>query len=122
MSLQTITVPDVGYRRQVGGANWIQQYIFPGGLLPSLTTIERSLRGTGFVITSVRDIAADYVRTLDAWRTAFLARVDEVRVIGFDERFIRLWEYYLAISEVSFATGVAQDLQIVLEKRLPSGA
>jgi cyclopropane-fatty-acyl-phospholipid synthase len=118
MSLQTITVPDVGYRRQVGGANWIQQYIFPGGLLPSLATIERSLHGTGFVVTSVRDIAADYVRTLREWRTAFLARRDEVRSLGFDERFIRMWEYYLAISEAGFATGVTQDLQIVLEKRL----
>ena len=122
MSLQTITVPDGNYRRQVSGANWIQQYVFPGGLLPSLATIERSLHGTGFVVTRARDIAEDYVRTLDAWRTAFLARVDEVRALGFDERFIRLWEYYLAISEVSFATGVTQDLQIVLEKRLPSGA
>jgi cyclopropane-fatty-acyl-phospholipid synthase len=120
MSLQTITVPDANYRRQVSGANWIQQYIFPGGLLPSLATIERSLHGTGFVVTGVRDIAADYVRTLHAWRTAFLARVDEVRALGFDQRFIRLWEYYLAISEVGFATGVTQDLQIVLEKRLPT--
>ena len=118
LSLQTITVPDAGYRRQVSGANWIQQYIFPGGLLPSLAAIERSLHGTGFVVTNARDIAAEYVRTLEAWRTAFLARVDEVRSLGFDARFIRLWEYYLAISEAGFATGVCQDLQIVLEKRL----
>ena len=122
LSLQTITVPDAGYRRQVSGANWIQQYIFPGGLLPSLAAIERSLHGTGLVVTNVRDIAADYVRTLEAWRTAFLARVDEVRDLGFDERFVRLWEYYLAISEAGFATGVCQDLQIVLEKRLQARA
>lgn len=120
MSLQTITVPDVGWRRQVGGANWIQTYIFPGGVLPSLAEVERSLHGTGFVVTGVRDIAADYVRTLRAWRTRFLERADEVRAMGFDDRFIRTWEYYLAISEAGFATGVTQDLQVTLEKRLPS--
>ena len=118
LSLQTITVPDVGYRRQVSGANWIQRYIFPGGALPSLAAIERSLHGTGFVVTGVRDIAADYVRTLRAWRSAFMARRDDVVAMGFDDRFIRTWDYYLAISEAGFATGVTQDLQIVLEKRL----
>jgi cyclopropane-fatty-acyl-phospholipid synthase len=120
LSLQTITVPDVGWRRQAGGANWIQTYIFPGGVLPSLAAIERALHGTGFVVTSVRDIADSYARTLRAWRTAFLERRDDVRRMGFDERFIRTWEYYLALSEAGFATGVTQDLQITLEKRLPA--
>ena len=82
MSLQTITVPDSGYRRQVGGANWIQTYIFPGGLLPSLAAIERSLHPTGFVVIGVRDIAEHYVATLRAWRTAFLARQEEVLAHG----------------------------------------
>ena len=67
------------------------------------------------------DIAADYVRTLAAWRSAFLGRLDEVRALGFDERFIRMWEYYLALSEAGFATGLSQDLQIVLEKTRGSG-
>ncbi|HEY6607593.1 MAG TPA: cyclopropane-fatty-acyl-phospholipid synthase family protein [Candidatus Limnocylindria bacterium] len=120
MSLQSITVPDVGYRRQVGGANWVQTYIFPGGLLPSLAAVERSLHGSGFVVDGVRDIAEHYVRTLNTWRTTFLARRDEVLAMGFDDRFIRMWEYYLAMSEAGFATGVTQDLQIVLEKRLPT--
>lgn len=120
MSIQAITVPDVGYRRQVTGANWIQTYIFPGGLLPSLAAIERALHGTGLVVTGVRDIAPHYVRTLQAWRRAFLARTDEVRAMGFDERFIRMWDYYLSISQAGFATGITQDLQIVFEKRLPS--
>jgi cyclopropane-fatty-acyl-phospholipid synthase len=64
----------------------------------------------------VEDIAPSYVRTLAAWRTSFMSRLDEVRAMGFDERFIRTWEFYLAISEAGFATGVTQDLQIVLEK------
>jgi cyclopropane-fatty-acyl-phospholipid synthase len=117
MSLQTITFPDVAYEPQRRGANWIQTYIFPGGLLPSLAEIERSLHSTRLLITGAQDISASYVRTLAVWRANFLARLPEVRALGFDERFIRMWEYYLALSEVGFATGLCQDQQIILEKR-----
>jgi cyclopropane-fatty-acyl-phospholipid synthase len=116
MSLQVITFPDVSYEPQRRGANWIQTYIFPGGLLPSLAVIEGSLHGTRLLVRQVDDIAASYVLTLQAWRAAFLAHLDEVRAMGFDERFIRMWDFYLAISEAGFATGLTQDLQIVLEK------
>ena len=122
MSLQSITFPDAAYERQLRGANWIQTYIFPGGLCPSLAVIERSTRDTRLLLRSVSDIAADYVRTLQAWRTRFLENVPAVRSLGFDERFIRMWEYYLALSEAGFATGISQDLQIVLEKRRGLGA
>jgi cyclopropane-fatty-acyl-phospholipid synthase len=117
LSLQTIAFPDVAYEPQRRGANWIQTYIFPGGLLPSLAEIERSLHGTRLLVRRVDDIAPHYVRTLQAWRAAFLGRLDEVRALGFDERFIRTWDYYLAISEAGFDTGITQDLQIVFEKR-----
>jgi cyclopropane-fatty-acyl-phospholipid synthase len=116
LSMQTIAFPDVSYGPQVRGANWIQTYIFPGGLLPSLAAIERALHDTPFLVRSVEDIAPHYVRTLATWRTAFLGRLDDVRALGFDERFIRMWDYYLAISEAGFDTGVCQDYQILLEK------
>ncbi len=116
MSLQVITFPDVSYEPQRRGANWIQTYIFPGGLLPSLAVIERSLHGTHLLVRRVDDIAGFYVLTLQAWRAAFLAHLDEVRAMGFDERFTRMWDFYLSISEAGFATGLTQDLQIVLEK------
>jgi len=117
LSLQVITFPDVAYEAQRRGANWIQTYIFPGGLCPSLAVIERSLHGTRLLIREVHDIAPSYVRTLRAWRDRFLGQLDAVRAQGFDDRFIRMWEYYLALSEAGFATGVSQDLQLVLEKR-----
>ena len=122
LSLQTIAFPDTAFGPQVRGANWIQTFIFPGGVLPSLAAIERALRSTQFLVRSVEDIAPHYVRTLAAWRTSFLARLAEVRAMGFDERFIRMWDYYLAISEAGFDTGVCQDYQIVLERgrALPS--
>ena len=124
LSMQTIAFPDTAFGPQVRGANWIQTYIFPGGVLPSIAAIERALHGTQFLVRSVDDIAPHYVRTLAAWRTSFLARLDEVRAMGFDERFIRMWDYYLAISEAGFDTGVCQDYQIVLERgrALPSAA
>ncbi len=116
LSVQVICFPDVSYERQLRSANWIQTYIFPGGVLPSLAAIERSLRGTRLLVRQVDDIAASYVLTLRAWRSAFVAHLDEVRSMGFDERFIRMWDYYLSISEAGFATGITQDLQLVFEK------
>ena len=116
LSLQVITFPDATYERQLRGANWIQTYIFPGGLCPSLAVIERALHGTRLLIRGTTDIADSYALTLRAWRERFMSRLDDVRALGFDERFIRMWEYYLALSEAGFATGISQDQQLVLEK------
>ena len=116
LSLQSIAFPDAMYESQRRGANWIQTYIFPGGFLPSLAAIEQATRRTSFLVDQVDDIATHYVRTLRQWRTTFMSRLDAVRAMGFDERFIRTWEYYLALSEAGFATGLVQDLQVVLRK------
>ncbi|MEO5965539.1 MAG: cyclopropane-fatty-acyl-phospholipid synthase family protein [Candidatus Limnocylindrales bacterium] len=115
-SLQVITFPDVAYEPQRRGANWIQTYIFPGGLCPSLAVIERSIHNTRLLVRHATDIGPDYAPTLRAWRTRFMGNLDAVRAIGFDDRFIRMWEYYLALSEAGFATGLTQDHQLVLEK------
>jgi cyclopropane-fatty-acyl-phospholipid synthase len=116
ISLQSITFPEPEYQAQLRGVNWIQQYIFPGGVLPSLAAIERAIGRTGLRISDASDIGQHYVTTLRAWRTRFLERLDDVRAMGFDERFVRMWEYYLAISEAGFSTGVTQDLQIAFQK------
>ena len=116
LSLQVITFPDEAYDAQRRGVNWIQTHIFPGGLCPSLAVIEQSTHGTRLLVRGVRDIAPSYVRTLRAWRTRFLENVPAVRAQGFDDRFVRMWEFYLALSEAGFATGLSQDLQIVMEK------
>jgi cyclopropane-fatty-acyl-phospholipid synthase len=116
LAVQVICFPHEAYQRQLRGANWIQTYIFPGGVLPSLAAMEGALGRTRLLVRQVEDIAPSYVRTLQAWRAAFFAHLDEVRAMGFDDRFIRMWDYYLSISEAGFATGIAQDLQLVLEK------
>ena len=119
MSLQTIAFPDVAYEPQRRGANWIQTYIFPGGLLPSLAVDRASLaRDEPAHPRRAQDIAPHYVRTLAVVaRSGSSPGSTTVRALGFDERFIRMWDYYLAISEAGFATGITQDQQIVLEKR-----
>jgi len=115
-SIQVITFPHDAYEAQLRGANWIQRYIFPGGVLPSLAAIESSLEGTGLLVEDVRDIRDSYALTLQSWRESFFAHVAEVRAMGFDDRFIRMWDYYLSISEAGFRTGMTQDLQIALAK------
>jgi cyclopropane-fatty-acyl-phospholipid synthase len=116
-ALQVITFRDDAFRAQLRGANWIQRNIFPGGELPSLAAIEAALGRTGFVIDSATDIRWSYARTLETWRRSFLSQRDAVRGMGFDERFLRMWEYYLAISEAGFRSGLCQDLQIGLSIR-----
>lgn len=117
LSLQSITYPDAHYEQQRRGANWIQKYIFPGGLLPSLSVIERSTRRTSLLLVEAEDIAPHYARTLRAWRERFLGNLDAVRALGFDERFIRMWDYYLALCQAGFSTGIFQDMQLAFEKR-----
>jgi cyclopropane-fatty-acyl-phospholipid synthase len=115
-AIQVITFPHDAYEAQLRGANWIQRYIFPGGVLPSLAAVERALEGSGLLLTEVRDIRDSYALTLRTWRERFFERIAEVRAMGFDDRFIRMWDYYLSISEAGFRTGMTQDLQITLEK------
>jgi cyclopropane-fatty-acyl-phospholipid synthase len=117
MSIQVITFPHDAYEAQLRTANWIQRYIFPGGVLPSLAAIESSLEGTQLLVTGVQDIRASYARTLKTWRERFFEQIDAVRAMGFDDRFIRTWDYYLSLSEAGFRTGMTQDLQIAFEKR-----
>jgi cyclopropane-fatty-acyl-phospholipid synthase len=118
-AIQVITVPERDYARSRDGVNWLQKYIFPGGVLPSLAAIEAALAGTSLVITDVKDIGLHYAETLRRWREAFFARLDAVRALGFDDRFVRTWDYYLALCEAGFSTRFTQDLQITLEKTGP---
>jgi cyclopropane-fatty-acyl-phospholipid synthase len=113
-ALQTITMPDDrfdGYRRQV---DWMQTYIFPGSLIPSLAAIRGALVGTGLTIADAHDIGPDYAPTLAAWRTRFLAALPAVRALGFDDPFLRTWLMYLGFSEAAFAERTLGDHQLLL--------
>ncbi len=114
--MQTISVPERTFEALRDGVNWMQKYIFPGGMLPSLAAIDKAISNTELVVSDVEDIAPHYVRTLQEWRQRFEERLNEVRALGFDERFERMWRYYLCSAEAGFATRSTGDLQIVFEK------
>ena len=104
VALQFITCPDDRYDRLRRGVDFIQKHIFPGSLLLSMNRVnDRLSRAGGFVLNATHDFGADYGRTLRLWRERFLARLDEVRALGFDERFIRKWTYYFCYCEAAFA-------------------
>jgi cyclopropane-fatty-acyl-phospholipid synthase len=101
---QFITCPDARHAEFRRGADWIQKHIFPGSLLLSLNRVGQAIQRTGSLsLHNLHDLGLDYARTLREWRGRFNARLDEVRRLGFDERFIRTWNYYLAYCEAAFA-------------------
>jgi cyclopropane-fatty-acyl-phospholipid synthase len=104
LALQFITCPDARYEEFRRGVDFIQKHIFPGSLLLSLNRVNDQLaRAGGFVLNQVDDFGPDYARTLKIWRDNFLARLEQVRALGFDERFIRKWTFYLGYCEAAFA-------------------
>jgi cyclopropane-fatty-acyl-phospholipid synthase len=115
-ALQSITMPDerfASYRRNV---DWMQTYIFPGTLIPSLGAI-RAATSMHFDITRTDDIGLHYAPTLRAWRERFVAALPAVRALGFDAPFIRTWLLYLAFSEAAFAERTLGDHQLLLARR-----
>ena len=103
--IQSITMVDHRFNAYRQHCDWIQKYIFPGGLLPSIREVAGVCAAeTRLGVIALEDRALDYARTLLAWRRAFFDRLDRVRDLGFDDRFIRMWEYYLATCEGAFRT------------------
>ncbi len=104
VALQYITVPDSRHTELKRGIDWIQKHIFPGSLLLSVGRVNTALNRTGdLFLHHLEDLGASYARTLHAWWETFNARRDEVRALGFDEQFIRKWNYYFQYCEAAFA-------------------
>jgi cyclopropane-fatty-acyl-phospholipid synthase len=117
MLLQAITIDDRAYRVERGNRSFVGTFIFPGGCLPSEAVIDRCVaRRTDLRAVSRQDITDHYVRTLAHWRERFLARLDEVAELGYDERFQRMWELYLAYCEAGFSERRIRDVQLLLAK------
>ncbi len=115
MAMQVITMPDGRFEAYSNGCDWIQKHIFPGCLLPSVTEMSLAIRDSGgLMIQHLENFELHYARTLRDWRKAFLGRLEEVRALGFDERFIRTWDYYLSYCEASFRTRNLGLVQLVL--------
>jgi cyclopropane-fatty-acyl-phospholipid synthase len=105
VGLQYITVPDTRHAELRRGVDFIQKHIFPGSLLLSISRVNATLNRTGdLFLHQLDDLGASYARTLHLWWENFNAQLADVRAQGFDERFIRKWNYYLQYCEAAFAT------------------
>jgi cyclopropane-fatty-acyl-phospholipid synthase len=114
--LQSITIRDDLFDRYVQGTDFIQQYIFPGGLLPSPSEFRKAAQAAGFDVVNELAFGPDYAETLRRWRERFLAEERRVRAIGFDTRFMRTWEFYLAYCEAAFAGSNTDVMQFTLRR------
>jgi len=115
LALQSITMPDErfdAYRRRV---DWMQTYIFPGSLIPSVPVVQRAAAPSGFRVARADDIGPHYAPTLRAWRRRFIAALPRVRAL-FDEPFVRTWLLYLAFSEAAFEERTLQNHQLLLAR------
>jgi cyclopropane-fatty-acyl-phospholipid synthase len=113
--VQTITIDDALFERYRKGSDFIQQTIFPGGMLPSPSVFVEYAQRHGLKVVNQMAFGSDYARTLKLWRGAFLARLGAVREHGFDERFIRLWDFYLCYCEAAFVHSNTDVIQFTLE-------
>lgn len=103
MLIQAILMPDHRYETYRRSVDFIQKYIFPGGHLPSISAIQQALpQNTQLRLTRFDEFADSYALTLRAWRKAFFEHLDRITALGFDDRFIRMWDYYFSYCEGAF--------------------
>jgi cyclopropane-fatty-acyl-phospholipid synthase len=115
MALQAITVDDRSYARAKNGTDFVREFIFPGGCVPSVEAITRSLRrSTPMTVIDLEDIGRHYVETLLRWHRNVEERRDQVTALGLDARFQRLWDLYLCYCAGAFAERHISDVQMVL--------
>jgi cyclopropane-fatty-acyl-phospholipid synthase len=114
--IQSIVIDDTLFDRYVGSTDFIQQYIFPGGCLPCPREFKRQAGLAGFRVIDEFAFGTDYAYTLKLWRDKFLTEKQLVLNLGFDTRFIRIWEFYLAYCEAAFAKKNTDVVQFTLQK------
>ncbi len=122
MLLQSIVIRDQFFRRASRERDFLKKYIFPGSCLPSVQSLSASLtRATDLRSWHMEDIGPHYATTLAIWRNTFHSRLSEVRALGMDDRFIRMWDFYLAYCEGAFRARHVGDIQLLLTKPMYRG-
>jgi cyclopropane-fatty-acyl-phospholipid synthase len=117
MLLQAITIADQNYETYRRSVDFIQRYVFPGGFLPSIEAISRSLtRSTDFRLFHLEDITPHYARTLELWRQRFHGNLAEIRQLGLPEDLLRIWEFYFGYCEGGFRERVIGTVQMLLTR------
>ena len=117
LSMQIITMPDQRYESYSKGTDFIQKYIFPGGHLPSVSRIlQTTTKHTKLNLLSLDDYTEHYAKTLNVWHKNFNEKLDEIKALGFDEYFIRMWRMYLCYCEAGFLTRNINLVQLSLTR------
>ena len=117
--VQTILIPDDRWERYRKTPDWIEQYIFPGCLIPSLTALTRAATASSrLTILDVDEIGPHYAETLRRWRENIHERIGDVRALGYDRTFERTWDFYLAFCEAGFRLRALRDVQLTLSRSL----
>ncbi|HEY5455253.1 MAG TPA: cyclopropane-fatty-acyl-phospholipid synthase family protein [Acidothermaceae bacterium] len=117
VALQSITIEHQRLLATKGTYTWIHKYVFPGGIIPSLHAVRDVVaRNTRLRVSSATAYGHDYARTLHSWLERFHANTAAIEALGFDERFTRMWKFYLAYCEAGFASGYLDVHQLVLER------
>ncbi len=116
-ALQVITISEARFERYRRRADFTQRYIFPGGMLPSPTAFREAASAQGLTSGPTHSFGQSYAMTLERWRERFEDRLDDVRALGFDERFIRMWRFYLAYCRAGFRAGTIDVMQVPLSAR-----
>lgn len=117
LGLQAIIIPDSRYDEYRKSVDWIQKHIFPGGLLPSIGVINKSIsKVSDLYLQQLGEFGLSYGKTLNHWYTNLIANLDKVKTLGFDDAFIRKWEYYLCYCEAAFNTRNINVVQMVFTR------
>jgi cyclopropane-fatty-acyl-phospholipid synthase len=114
--IQGITVPEWAWERHKRSVDFMKRYIFPGCSLVSVGAVSQSMAGTDLRWENLEDIGPHYARTIRHWRERFLRNLPQVRRQGFDERFVRMWDFYLASCEAAFEERYTSVVQIMLAR------
>mgnify|MGYP003674876566 FL=1 len=115
--LQIITIDEKRFEVYRKQADFIQRHIFPGGMLPSVTALQEKFSQHGFCLVDQEMFGGGYARTIELWRERFEERWAQISTLGFDQRFYRLWRYYLSYCEGGFKEGAIDVGLFVLEHR-----
>jgi cyclopropane-fatty-acyl-phospholipid synthase len=115
--IQAITIEDHRYAQALRAVDFIKRHIFPGSFIPSVSAmLGAAARASDLKLFHLQDIGPSYARTLAAWRERFHAALPRVRALGYDERFVRMWDFYLAYCEAGFRERSTGDVQMLLVK------
>lgn len=113
--IQAITIEDARYKKALNTVDYIKRYIFPGSFIPCISVLTQTASEQKLRLKHLEDIGQSYAQTLHLWRKNFLAARAQVLALGFDENFIRMWDFYLCYCEGGFKEGVISDVHMLFE-------